>query len=70
MRERRVSWKSSGSMRFFCFNRNASGADPGVAALWRRAGAAMVVVPEDPSDPMAAVVGDLQAASHGPMLRS
>ena len=42
--------------------RYASGADPGVAMLWRRAGAAMVLVPADPRDPMAAVVGDLQAA--------
>jgi Xaa-Pro aminopeptidase len=41
--------------------RYASGADPGVAAFWRRAGAAMVLVPADPSAPMAAVVGDLQA---------
>jgi Xaa-Pro dipeptidase len=42
--------------------RYASGSDPGVAAFWRRAGAAMVLVPADPSAPMAAVVGDLQAA--------
>ncbi len=42
--------------------RYASGADPGVAMLWRRAGAAMVLVPADPRDPLAAVVGDLQAA--------
>jgi Xaa-Pro dipeptidase len=41
----------------------ATGAHPGVATLWRRAGAAFVLVPADPAAPLAAVVGDLQAAS-------
>ena len=41
----------------------ATGAFAGVATLWRRAGAAAVVVPADPNAPLAAVVGDLQAAS-------
>lgn len=41
----------------------ATGAHPGVATLWRRAGAAAVLVPADPATPLAAVVGDLQAAS-------
>ena len=39
----------------------ASGADPGVAASWRRAGAAAIIAPADPAAPLAAVVGDLQA---------
>ena len=37
----------------------ATGAFPGVATYWRRAGAAFVVVPHD--GPMTAIVGDLQA---------
>jgi Xaa-Pro dipeptidase len=37
----------------------ATGAFPGVATFWRRAGAAFVVVPRD--GPMTAIVGDLQA---------
>ncbi|RFB80490.1 M24 family metallopeptidase [Methylovirgula sp. 4M-Z18] len=41
----------------------ATGAFAGVATLWRRAGAAAVLVPADPEAPLAAVVGDLQAAS-------
>lgn len=41
----------------------ATGATAGVASLWRRAGAAAVLVPADPEAPLAAVVGDLQAAS-------
>jgi Xaa-Pro dipeptidase len=41
----------------------ATGAFAGVATLWRRAGAAAVLVPADPASPLAAVVGDLQAAS-------
>ena len=36
----------------------ATGAFPGVATYWRRAGAAFVVVPQD--GPMTAIVGDLQ----------
>jgi len=43
--------------------RYASGGDPGVASSWRRAGAAFVLVPSDAAAPLAAVVGDLQAAS-------
>ena len=39
----------------------ATGAHPGVATLWRRAGAAALLVPADPVIPLAAVVGDLQA---------
>jgi Xaa-Pro dipeptidase len=39
----------------------AAGAHPGVATLWRRAGAAALLVPADPVIPLAAVVGDLQA---------
>ena len=39
--------------------RYATGAFPGVATYWRRAGAAFVVVPQD--GPMTAIVGDLQA---------
>ena len=39
----------------------ATGAVPGVATLWRRAGAAAVLIPADPLEPLAAVVGDLQA---------
>jgi len=41
----------------------AAGAPAGVAANWRRAGAAFVLVPADASAPLAAVVGDLQARS-------
>ena len=41
----------------------AAGTFPGVASLWRRAGAAFIVVPADPEAPLAAVVGDLQAES-------
>jgi Xaa-Pro dipeptidase len=37
----------------------ATGAFPGVASFWRRAGAAFVVVPR--GGPLAAIVGDLQA---------
>lgn len=40
----------------------ATGAFAGVAAFWRRAGAAFVVVPADAAAAPAAVVGDLQAA--------
>ena len=39
----------------------ATGAFPGVATYWRRAGAAFVVVPADETSPLAAIVGDLQA---------
>jgi Xaa-Pro dipeptidase len=39
----------------------ATGAFPGVATNWRRAGAAFVLVPGDPKAPLAAIVGDLQA---------
>jgi Xaa-Pro dipeptidase len=41
----------------------ATGAFPGVATYWRRAGAAFVVVPADEYAPLAAIVGDLQAKS-------
>ena len=41
----------------------ATGAFPGVATHWRRAGAAFVVVPADENAPLAAIVGDLQATS-------
>lgn len=41
----------------------AAGAFPGVATNWRRAGAAFVLVPADPSAKLAAIVGDLQAKS-------
>lgn len=41
----------------------ATGAFPGVATNWRRAGAAFVVVPADETAPLAAIVGDLQAKS-------
>ena len=41
----------------------ATGAFPGVAAFWRRAGAAFLVVPGDPQAPLTAIVGDLQADS-------
>ncbi len=41
----------------------ATGAFSGVASLWRRAGAAFVLVPADPASPMVAIVGDLQAKS-------
>ncbi|MHB1104171.1 MAG: M24 family metallopeptidase [Devosia sp.] len=39
----------------------ATGAFPGVATYWRRAGAAFVLVPADEPAPLAAIVGDLQA---------
>lgn len=39
----------------------ATGAFPGVATYWRRAGAAFVLVPADEAAPFAAIVGDLQA---------
>ncbi len=39
----------------------ATGAFPGVATYWRRAGAAFVVVPADETAPLAANVGDQQA---------
>src|SRR6185312_4259083 len=39
----------------------ATGAFPGVATYWRRAGAAFVVVPADANAPLGAIVGDLQA---------
>jgi Xaa-Pro dipeptidase len=39
----------------------ATGAFPGVATLWRRGGAAALLVPADPVVPMAAIVGDLEA---------
>ena len=38
----------------------ATGAFPGVATFWRRAGAAFVLVPADENAPLAAIVGDLQ----------
>jgi Xaa-Pro dipeptidase len=41
----------------------AAGAFAGVASFWRRAGAAFVLVPADSDEPMAAIVGDLQAKS-------
>ena len=41
----------------------ATGAFPGVATLWRRAGAALLLVPADPAIEVTAIVGDLQAAS-------
>ncbi len=41
----------------------ATGAFPGVASFWRRAGSAFVVVPADETAPVAAIVGDLQAKS-------
>lgn len=40
----------------------AAGAFAGVASLWRRAGAAFVIVPGDAARPLIAIVGDLQAA--------
>ena len=39
----------------------ATGAFPGVATYWRRAGAAFVIVPADEGSPLTAIVGDLQA---------
>ena len=39
----------------------ATGAFPGVATFWRRAGAAFIVVPYDAASAMTAIVGDLQA---------
>ena len=41
----------------------AAGAFAGVASYWRRAGSAFILVPADPSSPMVAIVGDLQAKS-------
>ncbi|MEP7241599.1 MAG: Xaa-Pro peptidase family protein [Devosia sp.] len=41
----------------------AAGVFAGVAANWRRAGAAFVLVPANEHQPLAAVVGDLQAKS-------
>ena len=41
----------------------ATGAFPGGATNWRRAGAAFLVVPADPAAALAAIVGDLQAKS-------
>ena len=40
----------------------ASGAFAGVASFWRQAGAVFLVIPADADAPLAAVVGDLQAA--------
>jgi Xaa-Pro aminopeptidase len=40
----------------------ATGAFPGVATFWRRAGAAFLVVSVNPDEPLIAIVGDLQAA--------
>lgn len=39
----------------------ATGAFPGVASNWRRAGAAFLLVPADQTAPLTAIVGDLQA---------
>ena len=41
----------------------ASGAFPGVASFWRRAGATFLVVPADESAAITAIVGDLQAGA-------
>lgn len=41
----------------------ATGASPGVATMWRRAGAVAVLVPADPALPETAVVSDLFATS-------
>lgn len=41
----------------------ATGAPPGPAAMWRRPGAAIALVPADPALPLAAVVTDLLEAS-------
>ena len=41
----------------------ATGAFPGVASFWRRAGSAFAVVPADETAPLAAIVGDLQVNS-------
>ena len=41
----------------------ATGAFPGIATLWRRAGAAFLLVPGDADAAMTAIVGDLQAQS-------
>ncbi len=43
--------------------RHATGAEPGVATMWRRAGAVAVLVPTDPAIPEAAIVSDLFADS-------
>lgn len=40
-----------------------TGAFPGVATFWRRAGAAFLIVPADVGEPLTAIVGDLQARS-------
>ena len=40
----------------------ATGAFPGVATFWRRAGAAFLIVPAAAAEPPIAIVGDLQAA--------
>ena len=41
----------------------ATGAFPGVATFWRRAGAAFLVIPENPDGALTAIVGDLQASA-------
>jgi len=41
----------------------ATGAFPGVATYWRRAGAAFLIVPAGETEPLTAIVGDLQAKS-------
>lgn len=43
--------------------RHATGAEPGVATMWRRAGAVAVLVPTDPVMPETAIVSDLFAES-------
>ncbi len=43
--------------------RHATGAAPGVATMWRRAGAVAVLIPADPALPETAVVSDLFAAA-------
>jgi Xaa-Pro aminopeptidase len=43
--------------------RYATGAEPGPAAMWRRAGAAAALVPADPAIPELAVTSDLFAAA-------
>jgi len=45
--------------------RYATGVDPGVAAMWRRAGGAVAVVPSDPAQPVIALLSD-HAARFGP----
>ncbi len=39
----------------------AIGANPGVATMWRRGGGAVALVPADPTAPIAAIVGDVNA---------